>query len=105
MKIINLTPHTINLVLENGTRAIEPSGKVARVSATTVKTGFIDDVPTSATEYGEVIDLPEPKEGVVYVVSSLVAARVPSRNDVYIPNESVRDEDGRIIGCRSLGRV
>lgn len=25
--------------------------------------------------------------------------------DVYIPDTFVRDEKGRIVGCRSLGRV
>lgn len=114
MKIVNLTPHTINLANANGTfDAIEPSGKVARVKATTVNApsdAYTDAVVTAGynvttTSYGEVEDLPEPQADTVYVVSSLVAQRCAGRLDVFIPNESVRDEQGRIIGCKSLGRV
>lgn len=57
------------------------------------------------TVFGEVEGLPETQEGTIYVVSSLVAQRVPNRTDVFIPNESVRDDQGRIIGCKSLGRI
>ena len=38
-------------------------------------------------------------------VSSLVAARCNDRTDVFIPNEPIRDAEGRIVGCKSLGRV
>lgn len=34
-----------------------------------------------------------------------MAALVPERQDVFFPNEAVRDEQGRIIGYRSLGHV
>ena len=41
-----------------------------------------------------------------YEVNWYVYVKLPEdRNDVFIPNESVRDEEGRIIGCKSLGRV
>lgn len=105
--IINLTPHSIVIVDDdnNIVRTIEPSGTVARVSAKTVRTGEFDGIPLSATEFGEVVDLPGPTEETVFVVSSLVASRVPERADVLIPNESVRDEKGRIVGCRSLGHI
>lgn len=59
----------------------------------------------TGTSYGEVEGLPAPSNGTIYIVSSLVAARCVGRTDVFIPNESVRDEQGRIVGCRSLGRV
>lgn len=132
MTIINLTPHAINFVWEpvnedgSGSGYFEPiatipaSGQVARVKAKTVpvtetiysldgtfeKTPlFIEDIPVTTTEFGEVEGLPDPKPGVVYIVSSLVAQRVPDRWDVFIPNESVRDSQGRIVGCKSLGRI
>ena len=106
-RIINLTPHALNFVGEDGqiVLTVEPSGTLARVSSKTILTGEIMGIPVTSTEYGEVEGLPAPEEGTVYVVSSLVASRVPERGDVFIPNESVRDEKGRIIGCRSLGHV
>lgn len=105
--IINLTPHAVNLYNSRTGNfdTITPSGVVARVSATTVSCGVIGDYNVTATSYGEVENLPEPQEGTIYIVSSLVAQRAPSRTDVFIPNESVRDSEGRIIGCKSLGRV
>ena len=107
-KFINLTPHSITFVNGDGKKilAIEPSGQLARVSSKTVLTGEdYNNIPVTRTEYGEVKGLPAPAEDTIYIVSSLVAQRVPERNDVFIPNESVRDDKGRIVGCKSLGRV
>lgn len=107
MKIVNLTPHSVNL-FNNHTGeydAIEPSGIIARVAATTVPCGTAGAYAVTTTSYGDVVNLPAPEPETIYVVSSIVAQRVPERDDVYIPNESVRDENGRIIGCRSLGKI
>jgi len=104
--IINLTPHAITFVLEGGIRkVIQPSGELARLTTKTVTIGEVNGIPVTTTEYGDVTGLPEPTDGTVYIVSSLVAGRVPDRKDVFIPNESVRDAEGRIVGCKSLGRV
>lgn len=106
LEIVNLTPHTINFVLEDGsTKAIPSSGTIARVSVQNLPNGEILGIPVTQTVYGEVENLPEPTDGTIYIVSSLVAQRCHDRDDVFIPNEPVRDEEGRITGCRSLGRV
>lgn len=111
MTIMNLTPHAINFVTSEGESlmTVTPSGQLARVTARTITTGevTVGDVtlPVTGTTYGEVEGLPEPEEGTIYIVSSLVASRVPDRTDVFIPNESVRDSAGRIIGCKSLGHI
>lgn len=106
MEIVNLTPHAINFVKEGGeiVRTVEPSGIIARLTTENVKIGEVDDIPVTDIRYGEIEGLPDPKEGVIYVVSSLVAQRCV-REDVFIPNDSVRDDKGRIIGCKSLGRI
>ena len=111
INIINLTPHTITFITENGNLNVKPSGLVARVSAKTEETGYMYvtsfdiRIPVTTTVYGEVEGLPDPSENSIYVVSSLVAKQVPERKDVFIPNESVRDDQGRIIGCKSLGHI
>lgn len=106
MNIVNLTPHEISFVLDDGRVVkIPASGKVARLTTSTQTVGQIGEIPITETVFGEITDLPEPTPGEVYIVSSLVAGRVPDRRDVFIPNESVRDDAGRIIGCRSLGRI
>lgn len=106
MTIVNLTPHSITFVREGeSSLVIEPSGILARVSTKIETIGNIDGIPITKTAFGEVEGLPEPAEGTIYLVSSLVAQRVTNRNDVFIPSESVRDDQGRIIGCKSLGRI
>lgn len=102
LQLVNCTPHAINII--DGP-TIPPSGIVARVKATTVKVGDINGIPVTATMFGEVENLPEPEFGTIYIVSSLVAQARPDRDDLFIPNESVRDDQGRIIGCRSLGCI
>ena len=54
---------------------------------------------------GEIVGLPEPKDGVFYIVSRLVAEASPKRDDLVFPFGLVRDESGTVIGCRSLGSV
>lgn len=107
IELVNLTPHAVNIVTAEGDPIItvEPSGILARVSSSTVVVGDLDGIPITATKYGEVEGLPAPEPGKVYIVSSLVAQRCKGRDDVFIPNESVRDDKGRIVGCKSLGRV
>ena len=106
-KLINLTPHAITFVdaLGETIRTVEPSGDVARVSTRTETIGSVDGIPVTQTVFGEVENLPNPQDGVIYIVSSLVAQRCAAREDVFIPNEPVRDDKGRIIGCKSLGRI
>ena len=112
-KLINLTFKPIR-ILDNDKNVIctidpAPEEERATISVTRKRSvpfeldGIV--IPSFDYEYGEVKNIPEEEEGVVYIVSSLVAQRVPERMDVFIPNESVRDEKGRIIGCKSLGRI
>lgn len=78
-KFINLTPHAI--VLNSG-ESFPPSGQVARVQA-----GYsdFDEQGICSATFGEVTGLPDPQEGVVYVVSGLVAGAVKGRKDVVAP--------------------
>lgn len=106
MKIINLTPHAITFIVRgNESLIIEPSGKVARVSFESKQINTIDGIPVMQNVYGDIVDLPSPQENTIYLVSSIVASRCTNRDDVYIPNDSIRDGQGRIIGCQSLARV
>ena len=111
-QLINLTPHDIKIVFEDGTILKVPAtGEVARVSSNTDTVGGVitagGTVPIKAVSYGEVTGLPEydPDKSQYFLVSSLVAARVPDRRDVLIPGDFIRDDKGNIVGCRSLNRV
>lgn len=85
-KIINLTPHAITIT--TGEHAgTYPSEGVARV----------DGLPL-----GPVVGLPPSTADTVYVVSIIVAEALPTRGDLRVPGEQVRDGAGRIVGCESL---
>ena len=102
VEIINLTPHDVNVVLPNEDVWTFPSEGEARCSQKTTEAGFIGIIPITQTSFGAVEGLPEEKEGTYYIVSRLVMQACPSRKDLLVPNEIIRDDTGRIIGCRSL---
>lgn len=103
--IKNLTPHPVTILAEDRTVVIPPSGIVARVQSNVESLGTMDGVPVTRTNYADITDLPEPEDGVLYITSCLVAQACPERTDVLFPNEIVRDESKRVIGCKSLGRI
>lgn len=105
MNIINCTPHAVTVVDAEGKilRIIESNGSPIRLASSTVPAGEFDGVPLTRTEFGEPVNLPDPQEGTVYIVSQLVKNAIPGRSDLVVPAEVLRDDKGQIIGCRSLG--
>lgn len=105
MNIINCTPHPVHVVNSEGSvlRTIEPNGAPIRLAAKTVPAGEFDGVPLSRTEFGEPVNLPEPAEGTIYIVSQIVKNAIPTRHDLVVPADVLRDDKGQIIGCQSLG--
>ena len=107
-KLINLCPHTIDILDEAGFTAltVAPSGTVARVSQREEAVDF-PGMPCRVTRqvFGEVVDLPESQPGVVFIVSRLVAAACPNRKDLFIPGPLVRDESGNPVGCYGLSTL
>ena len=110
--LVNKTPHVLNLITEDGAKiSLEPVLPTPRVSSSSVKTaaytitdsnGIKHTVIREAPVFGEVVDLPEPQEGTIYVVSMLVAARAVGRNDLVSPGRQLRNEAGQVIGCAGL---
>lgn len=101
-KLQNLTPHPIVI---NG-HTIHSSG-VARVKQETNEVGYIETefgrIPITVTELSSnVLNLPEPVEGVFLIVSAIVRQALPDRPDLASPSGLIRDEAGRIVGCESL---
>lgn len=112
MKIVNLTPHALNLMPggpDGPTVTIPPSGQVARCAVTRVQVDTVTvtgvSVPVNKTQFGTVSDLPDPQPDTIYVVSALVAQAVPNRPDVFMVDDAIRDDQGRIIGARALAHV
>lgn len=105
-RIINCTPHSISFVdaLGNVIEEVAPSGIIPRCSTSREVVGFVNGIPVNKTVFGEVVDLPEKEEDTILIVSRLVA-EAANREDLYIPDDTVRDESGRIIGCRALAHI
>ena len=107
MSILNLTPHEIRFVRPEGEDLVlPPSGTVARVSVSRVygeETHLA--IPVFTTQAGEVQGLPAPRPGVVCVVSRAVVDAARDRKDIFFPDDLVRDDQGRVIGARALGRL
>lgn len=102
---INCTPHPINLISLEGSIMTLPKGDVVpRLAQSTKNVDVVNGVTITETYFGETQDLPEPQEEVFLIVSRLILSANPSRKDLLVPNELVRDEKGNIIGCKSLAR-
>jgi hypothetical protein len=86
VELINLTPETFDIADANGniTMILYPSGNVAKVYIHHKVTQTIFGIPVTSEAYFEIIDLPNPKDGVMYIVSEEVA-RVVKRPDVVFP--------------------
>ncbi len=103
--VINLTPHDVVVVRDDGsTVTIPTSGVVARVSSSSAPTGReVLGVPVEVVDLGEVEGLPAAQGDVTFVVSGIVRSALgTSRPDVVSPGQLVRDAAGRVIGCRAL---
>lgn len=106
MEIRNLTPHILNIVAADGIVVnIEPSGIVPRISSSQEIVEVINGINVSHEVLGDVIDLPAPEEGVVFVVSRLVASAVKGRNDILVPGNLLRNDQGQVIGANGLARL
>lgn len=111
MKLVNLTQHTVTLLdHDDPMRHVEvhPDGQAARVQSDMHIDEFftVDGVriPVISVHDRRLLNLPEPEEGVLYIVSGLVAAAA-QRPDVVSPARVIRDPiDGRTRGAKALMR-
>lgn len=103
--IINMTPHAVHIVDAEGTIITTfPKGEaMIRLAVKTVSAGTIAGVSVTKTEFGQPEGLPFFVEGTYYIVSQLVKSALADRTDLLVPAEVVRDTNGNILGCKSLG--
>lgn len=102
--IRNYTPHEITIYTDDGMLVLQPIEPTPRLTVKREPIGSVNTVPIYYTEMGEPENLPEPEEGIVFVVSALVALH-PScreRQDLFFPGEPIRNGQGQIIGCKGL---
>ena len=102
MKIVNLTPHTLNIQNASGEMITIPSTGLARCKVESFSDGTYAGINLYTVRYGAVEGLPDNDGDAIYVVSMLVRNAVPARYDVFSPGELIRDEKGNPIGCIGL---
>jgi len=94
-RFINLTKHPIMEVTSGKT--FQPSGRQARNDNVPKRVATVDGIPIFSTKLGETSGIPDPEEGVIYIVSALALAGT-ARDDVVSPGV-VQRIDGRVTGC------
>ena len=104
MKFINLTQHEINEATTG--LVVQPTRPAVRLDMATTTIEVIDGIPISRSEFvGTLTNLPEPQEGVMYIISALALNGVPdNRTDVVAPGDAVRDKLGKVVACRGFRR-
>ena len=111
-KIINLTPHDINIVVGAMTLTVPRSGELARVSMNAVpqRDVFVDFdrgdgfLPIVFNKPGTIEGLPEPADNTIYLVS-IVVLGATDRKDVYAPDTgptAIRNDKGQIQAVTRL---
>ena len=109
-KIINLTPHTVNLCNEDGVviKSYESQG-IARAKQEAEVVGNLEGIDLVTMKFGEPEDLPEPSDGIYYIVSIITAnaAKATGRrvDDLLITSDAFRDAEGRIVGCKRFALI
>ena len=107
----NHTPHPVRVVLgEGGSVELPPESPTPRCVVRRVPDGLATTIhgvlPLTRTDLsGEVIDLPPVRPEVLCIVARAVVEALPDRSDLVFPDDLVRDAAGRVVGCRSLGRI
>ena len=106
---INLTPHELSIVADDGfIIRIPTSGSVARCATEeeAVETirfkGFEEHpVTVSRTRFGMPSGVPEPETAKIFLTSTLVKEAL-KRADVVAPGKSVRNEAGQVYAAQGL---
>jgi len=114
MELVNLTPHNVNFMDEDGNiiKTIKPAAEAPRLKTFKGTSSQIDVDGVSIPLSGGFKFLDElraglagPQEdGVLYIVSKALADYAVSvgRTDFVSPDRVVRDSKGAIIGCKGL---
>lgn len=103
-RFINLTPHNVVFFYNKRNEKIimNPSADPIRVYTEFEKD--TNDLSIFNKQKKMRVQLPEPVEGVVYVVSQVVWTLLPERKDLVYPNSvhAVRDDNGNVIGVHAF---
>lgn len=102
MKLVNLTPYPIILYGAEGVSTLNPSGQVVTIAASQETVDTVEGVAVIRDVFYGIHQIPEPEDGTIYLVSSLVLAALrdagSTRTDVLCAATGRRD--GAVLGAR-----
>jgi len=108
-KLVNMTPHDVVVYDDGGVvlMTVPASGAIARCAETSTPDGMFCGVPLVRKDYGDIVGLPAEEPDTIYIVSGLVSAAGAKlgRDDLVSPADLVRDDQGRVVGCKALARA
>jgi len=99
MKLVNLTPHSLEFPGNN----IIPSQGLARAELID-DVGYFQGIKIINRKFGQTNGLPMPQENTYYIVSTIVALANPDRDDLMVPSHPVYDDRGNITCTKTLIR-
>ena len=108
MKIYNYTPHAVTVFDEDGKQTTFAPIGLARASQTAVIVGEINGIPVKKMTFGAVEGLPESAADDEYFIVSAITAQAavatshPLKDRLITVADALRDESGRIVGCKSF---
>ena len=103
--LLNATPHALNIVQSDGsTLTLKASGICPRCESNEIVDRAIGLIQVTRQTLGHVEGLPDPVPGLYFIVSRLVASAT-KRDDLLVPGALLRDDQGKVIGCKGLSRL
>ena len=104
VEFINLTRHPINIVIDDEILEIGKCENPILLKESRIKFSEVGGIDVNLVTLSKEGDSPEPAPNKYYIVSRAVAEAF-RRGDFLIPDETVRDDNGRIIGCKSFAVI
>ena len=114
MRIINCTPHTVNVIMDDNNRIDYESDKdhQIRVVCKSVEVAKYNNIPIRCNWYGDVENMPKEEElkDTLFIVSRIAyeAIKLKYEDNVVehfmVPDGAVRDPEGKIIGCTGFAQ-
>ena len=103
--LMNATPHVLNIVQSDGSiLTLKASGICPRCESNELVDRAIGLIQVTRQTLGHVEGLPDPVPGLYFIVSRLVASAT-DRDDLLVPGSLIRDDQGKVIGCKGLSRI
>ena len=114
MRIVNCTPHEVNVIIDDNNRINYASDKnhQIRVSCKSVEVAKYNNIPIRCNWYGDVENMPSKEElkDTLFIVSRIAyeAIKLKYEDEIIehfmVPDGAVRDSEGKIIGCTGFAQ-